>query len=227
MTSLSDTLTVGLVLMLLFGSIALYLYTRIQQAEQKISLLESILLDLKMSSEIQSYSELPASNKEETVEQNNNTYKPFNEEINNTETIEEDDIDNTMIDSSDIAEYKSIISNAVSTPDLSNDIDLHSSQNANSSQNALFKSSEVLHSEIGLNNGDISKSSTNNYETMTLKELQTLAKSRGIIGVGSMKKGSIIEAIKTSDRTPIEPGSTMISSFLETSSPFPVSDESQ
>jgi len=227
MTSLSDTLTVGLVLMLLFGSIALYLYTRIQQAEQKISLLESILLDLKMSSEIQSYSELPASNKEETVEQNNNTYKPFNEEINNTETIEEDDIDNTMIDSSDIAEYKSIISNAVSTPDLSNDIDLHSSQNANSSQNALFKSSEVLHSEIGLNNGDISKSSTNNYETMTLKELQTLAKSRGILGVGSMKKGSIIEAIKTSDRTPIEPGSTMISSFLETSSPFPVSDESQ
>ena len=227
MTSLSDTLTVGLVLMLLFGSIALYLYTRIQQAEQKISLLESILLDLKMSSEIQSYSELPASNKEETVEQNNNTYKPFNEEINNIETIEEDDIDNTMIDSSDIAEYKSIISNAVSTPDLSNDIDLHSSQNANSSQNALFKSSEVLHSEIGLNNGDISKSSTNNYETMTLKELQTLAKSRGILGVGSMKKGSIIEAIKTSDRTPIEPGSTMISSFLETSSPFPVSDESQ
>ena len=36
MTSLSDTLTVGLVLVLLFGSIALYLYTRLQQAEQKI-----------------------------------------------------------------------------------------------------------------------------------------------------------------------------------------------
>ena len=61
MTSLSDTLTVGLVLVLLFGSIALYLYTRIQQTEQKISLLETILLDLKMSGEIKSYSELPAS----------------------------------------------------------------------------------------------------------------------------------------------------------------------
>ena len=57
MTSLSDTLTVGLVLVLLFGSIALYLYTRLQQAEQKISLLESILLDLKMSAEIKSYSD--------------------------------------------------------------------------------------------------------------------------------------------------------------------------
>lgn len=60
MTSLSDTLTVGLVMILLFGSIALYLYTCIQQSEQKISLLESILLDLKMSNEIKSYSELPA-----------------------------------------------------------------------------------------------------------------------------------------------------------------------
>ena len=60
MTSLSDTLTVGFVLVLLFGSIALYLYTCIQQSEQKISLLESILLDLKMSAEFKSYTELPA-----------------------------------------------------------------------------------------------------------------------------------------------------------------------
>ena len=60
MTTLSDTLTISLVLLLLFGSVALYLYTRIQQAEQKLSLLESILLDLKMSSEVKSYAELPA-----------------------------------------------------------------------------------------------------------------------------------------------------------------------
>ena len=52
MNNISDTLTIGLVLVLLFGSIALYLYTRIQQSEQKINLLESILLDLKMSNEI-------------------------------------------------------------------------------------------------------------------------------------------------------------------------------
>ena len=56
---LSDTLTIGLVLVLLFGSIALYLYTCIQQSEQKVSLLESILLDLKMSAEVKSYAELP------------------------------------------------------------------------------------------------------------------------------------------------------------------------
>jgi hypothetical protein len=61
MSYLGDTLTVGLVLVLLFGSIALYLYTRIQQTEQKVSLLESIVLDLKLTGELPSFGEFPSS----------------------------------------------------------------------------------------------------------------------------------------------------------------------
>ena len=83
MTSLSDTLTVGLVLVLLFGSISLYLYTRIQQSEQKISLLESILLDIKMSSEIKSYTELPAVEPDMSMDKTVGgpaTYIPFDED---------------------------------------------------------------------------------------------------------------------------------------------------
>lgn len=57
MSYLSDTLTVGLILVLVFGSIALYLYTRVQQTEQKVSLLESIVLDLKLTGEIPSFSD--------------------------------------------------------------------------------------------------------------------------------------------------------------------------
>ena len=94
MTSLSDTLTVGLVLVLLFGSIALYLYTRVQQAEQKISLLESILLDLKMSAEIKSYSELPAINQSSvnhsSVSQLSGSDYTLYEEEDNTEDNKED-----------------------------------------------------------------------------------------------------------------------------------------
>jgi hypothetical protein len=90
MTSLSDTLTVGLVLVLLFGSIALYLYTRLQQAEQKISLLESILLDLKMSAEIKSYSELPASDHQEDTRPTQGGYAAFNDDDGtNEDAIEE------------------------------------------------------------------------------------------------------------------------------------------
>jgi len=62
-----------------------------------------------------------------------------------------------------------------------------------------------------------------NYEGMTLKELQALAKSRGIMGV--TKKSPLIEALKTSDRS-VKPGSSGAgsNSFLETSAS--VSDES-
>ena len=202
MTSLSDTLTVGLVLVLLFGSIALYLYTRIQQAEQKISLLESILLDMKMSSEIKSYTELPASeSKEEVATEKERTYAPFDDDevsdVNDIITEDDKVVAKEAVEVSDVEEYKSAVANAI------NDSDTES----------LPQASKV----------------SVNYEAMTIKELQNLAKSRGISGAGSMKKGAIIEALKTSDRS-LEPGSHIVtgqSSFLETSSTFQPSAESQ
>jgi hypothetical protein len=196
---LSDTLTIGLVLVLLFGSIALYLYTCIQQSEQKVSLLESILLDLKMSAEVKSYTELPmdtersievvSSNSEVSspsrVSQSNDTakeesYVPFEdhaEEVD-AETLPAEEV-------IDIGDYKSAIAEAVEE-----------------------------------------QSSGPNYEAMSLKELQALAKSRNIVGV--TKKGPLIEALKTSDRSsPVKPSAMNAvgsNSFLETSAS--VSDES-
>lgn len=51
MNGLSDALTVGFVLVLIFGALAFYLYTRIGQVEKRVSLTENILLDLKMATE--------------------------------------------------------------------------------------------------------------------------------------------------------------------------------
>lgn len=51
MNTLSDTLTITLILSLLFGSLFFYLYTRIVQTEKRVSLTENILLDLKMATE--------------------------------------------------------------------------------------------------------------------------------------------------------------------------------
>ena len=142
MTALSDILTVGLVLILLFGSIALYLYTRIQQAEQKISLLESILLDLKMSTEVKSYTELPA---HETYQE---TQSPQSPKAQQAQTNELDSY----------TPYEDL-DTVVEEPDK-----------------------EV---------------SNTYYDTMTLKELQSLAKTRGL--ASAMKKGQLIEALKLND----------------------------
>jgi Rho termination factor, N-terminal domain len=221
MTSLSDTLTVGLVLVLLFGSIALYLYTRIQQAEQKISLLESILLDMKMGMEFKSYTKLPAT-ESVSVEEGDldvvptESYAPFSENENHEETEVSEEVkyplygqqqtslnsvvnksENENLQTAELEEYKSVLA------DMKEELGPQSSDVP-----ILPKASPV----------------SVNYESMTLKELQALAKSRGITGAGSMKKGPIIEALKTADKahSNSESGSLggLTSTFLETTSTF-------
>jgi len=78
MAGLNDTLTLGLILVLLFGAVSLYLYTRIQQCEQKLNLVESILLDIKMSAELQAYPEPPALQQSQMAASSYNDDKPNN-----------------------------------------------------------------------------------------------------------------------------------------------------
>jgi len=198
MTSLSDTLTVGFVLVLLFGSIALYLYTCIQQSEQKISLLESILLDLKMSAEFKSYTELPAEHevvhvKPMVAAAKNDTESDHNAYVSFDDAAEEEN--STTLEVEDLAPL--------------------SQPSPKKEQVEPLAESSVL---------DTVEESVNNYETMSLKELQSLALTRGITGAKSMKKGPLQEALRTSDR--VRPGSDVVagsSSFVESSAP--VSDE--
>jgi glycerophosphoryl diester phosphodiesterase len=199
MTSLSDTLTVGFVLVLLFGSIALYLFTCIQQSEQKISLLESILLDLKMSAEFKSYTELPAEHevvhvKPMVAAAKNDTESDHNAYVSFDDAAEEEE-NSSALEVEDLAPL--------------------SQPSPKKEQVEPLAESSVL---------DIVEESVSNYETMSLKELQSLALTRGITGAKSMKKGPLQEALRTSDR--VRPGSDVVagsSSFVESSAS--VSDE--
>ena len=51
MSALGDSLTVGIVLTLIFGAVCFYLYSRMNQNEKRVSLLENLLLSLKISTE--------------------------------------------------------------------------------------------------------------------------------------------------------------------------------
>lgn len=195
MSYLSDTLTVGVLLVLLFGSISLYLYTRIQQAEQKIHLLESILLDLKMSTEIKSYTELPADREELAPAMASSGI--FHTPDSDTQYVALDDAP-----AESITEYTS----------------LDDAVPASSEESSAEEHTVITLEEPEQHEAPASAASSVSYESMTLKDLQSLARVRGITGAGSMKKGAIIEALKTSDRTTvIKPGSVGANSFLETS----------
>lgn len=228
MSALSDTLTIGLVLVLLFGSIALYLYTRIQQAEQKITLLESILLDLKMSSEVKTYSELPASDDTYTTSDMSNAapYKPFveSEEQTYPELGDDDDAEDDADEHKSEASSRSSVHSPVKdTVIATDDMDFYKSVVDSA---VASSASDVTSQTTG---AQVAQASTisRNYEAMTIKELHSLAKQRGITGATVMKKNAIIEALKTSDRASasVEPGSFgTSSSFLETSAFLEQSD---
>jgi hypothetical protein len=215
MTSLSDTLTVGLVLVLLFGAIALYLYTRIQQAEQKISLLESILLDLKMSLEVKSFSESPAeehvSEPKALVSTEPEDYIPFHDDDQDASaTGQGQDQEQGQGQGQEQEQEQELTADATEVADIG----------------AATQGHEVEEYKSVIAEA-VKEEKASSYEAMTLKELQALAKTRGISGAGTMKKGPIIEALKTSDKiqthvpSDASLGIASSSSFLDTSAAFP------
>lgn len=214
MTYLGDTLTVGLVLVLLFGSIALYLYTRIQQSEQKISLLESILLELKLASEVQAYTELPAVESSHTHSHRPKSPSPTSSSVESTSNYTPFD------DSQDENHSESHTFTLEPIPESDSSDSNSSNQNDSVQLEVLDEVNEVEEYKSAV--ADVfnpsSPKESVQYENLTLKELQTLAKTRGLSVSGTKNKASLVEALKASDRsTVVKPGSMSSGSFLETS----------
>jgi hypothetical protein len=167
----SDALMIGLVFFLLFGAVTLYLYMYLQQVDQKVNLLESILLDMKVSNEIKSF-DVPASDSE-------SGYASFT--------------DNTVVDIPSSEELAPFIDEVIEElSPIEEKVDHVEQPQQHVEEPAL------------------------NYETATLKELQAVAKSKGI-SVSNMKKTQVIEALKGVEQSGYQ--SAGLSSFLETSAP--------
>jgi len=59
MSFISESLTIGLLLAIVFGALFFYMYTRVTYNEKRVSLMENILLDIKMNQEQQPLHILP------------------------------------------------------------------------------------------------------------------------------------------------------------------------
>jgi hypothetical protein len=185
MSALSDTITLGLVLILLFGSACLYLYTRIQQNEAKINLLEGILLDLKMSNELKAYP--------------NVGYPVVGEMIGSMFVDSHTHPESTSDEKIEIKPFM--------------DEDNHESANAQNNSDLEFGSNEKQsngeehdeHDEaIGIKDSGLYSGSikiTPNYEAMTLLELKALGKQRNSHGISSMSRAKAIQALKSADNS--------------------------
>ena len=191
MSGLSDTLTVGLVLLLLFGSACLYLYTRIQQVEAKLNLVESILLDLKMTNELKAYPPVPAPaqvkprSREQSIGDVAHPMSHGMEEVAPSEIQpfqdaddEEEFLNHTLGQRRPEEEHDDAGTGPV--PSL-----------ASGAPAPVASVAPAQHTE--------SVKQSASYESMTAKELQALAKQRNIPGTSGMRRAQLIEMLKQSD----------------------------
>lgn len=194
MSGLSDTLTVSLVLLLLFGSACLYLYTRIQQVEAKLNLVESILLDLKMTNELKSYPPVPApaQTRPRSREQSIGEMAPQSMR-HEMEEVAPSAIQ-PFTDADDDDEFTGHTLSARRPEENDADADVETSQSASLASGSpapVSSLAPVQHSET--------VKQTASYESMTAKELQALAKQRNIPGTSGMRRAQLIEILKQSD----------------------------
>lgn len=163
MVGLSDSVTVGILLLLIFGAAAFYLYSRMTQNEKRLSLLENLLLTLKISTEASL------------------SGPDLVEAVSNPAPLESHDVDQVNEE-----EYADMLKAVPAAP----------APMTEESAEEMLRSMEVP--SVG------SKTEvTVNYESMTVKELQGIAKERGLPSM--TRKKELIEALKRGGAPPPSP----------------------
>lgn len=212
MASLNDTLTVGLILILLFGAVSLYLYTRVQQCEQKLNLVESILLDIKMSAELREYPELPAPIPVQKVSRSSSLDNSSRERGNSRDNNSNNSNNNNNNNNNEEALYASALEEAHLDAEVSTLPPLEESASGvevAEAANVTSKTEEAKAKSVP----------TVNYESMTLAELKAIGKQRSITGLSAMKRSQILEALRNADSKQTTVAGDL-SSFLDLASPL-------
>lgn len=191
MNGLSDALTIGIVITLVFGALFFYLYSRLAQNEKRVSLIENILLDLKMSADAGwGVHGVVHDGMEEQPESVNHV-----EPISAPEPLATEDVD-----TNDESMYKDILAQTTA-PEVKLGQDEVKSFDITSSSKASSPKASVQVTKVQAN-----------YEAMSNKELKTLAKTRGVNVPSQAGKKEIIAALRKADGTttttsPVEAGS--------------------
>jgi hypothetical protein len=196
---MNDALMIGIVLTLVFGSIIFYLYNRLSMTERKMGLVEGVLTDLKIMMDAAPFISGNSQNERPSMQE----FEPSPEYLNAISgpfPLKEEEVEE--VSSED--EYKQ----AMSTPSMGSETPYKSLQ-----------IDELAGVPVTATNAISVTKLSPDLDSMTLKELQTLAKQNGLtIAAGSRRK-AIIDMLKGNDTNTTSLQGTMIS---EVSGPEPV-----
>jgi hypothetical protein len=171
----TESLTIGITLTLVFGAVCFYLYSRLVQNEKRVSLIESILLDVKMSMEMVGQSGGRGHNEDDmAVEQV--------EPVSGPEPLSQNDVDESEEEA-----YKDVLQQVSSQPEMKT-FDLSGAKPTKGSAAAAVEVTKV----------------TPTYESMTVKELKELAKKRNLKTPHGAGRKELTEALRKTD-VPVQP----------------------
>jgi hypothetical protein len=197
MNGLSDSLTIGILLVLIFGAVSFYLYSRLSQNEKRVSLLENLLLTLKMNTE----ASLEGHDMVESMG------GPVHLSADDIESVHEEDYAEMLKDipnktnpsftetNTKNAETKTKVDEVASAArNTSRDEVASAARNTSRDEVASAEedAEDLLRSMEDINN---THSMDVNYESMSVKELRVLAKERNITGI-PQNKSAIIDLLK-------------------------------
>lgn len=176
---INDALMIGIVLTLVFGAVVFYLYNRLSMTEKKMGLVEGVLTDLKIMMDAAPFaSEAGPSNYE---------FEPTPEYLNAISgpiPLQKDEVEESIPD----GEYQQSLEQAM---------------NAGASQSAPpFRNLQI--DELGstaLPAINVTKLSPD-LTSLTVKELQTLAKENSIAVPTGTRRKDLIELLKKANVTP-------------------------
>lgn len=158
MAGLSDSLTIGILLILIFGAVSFYLYSRMGQNEKRLGLLESLLLTLKMSTEASL------------------SGPDMVEAMSHPSPLQADDVD--QVNEEEYANMlREVPGSAPSPAPSSAPATAVGSEEAEAEAEELLRSMNVQKTPVNVN-----------YESMTAKELRGLATERGLPASLTKKK---------------------------------------
>ncbi len=174
MSQLNDSLTVGILLLLIFGAVCFYLYSKMVQNEKRVSLLENLLVSLKMSTE----ASLGGPDSVEAVS------GPL--PLDGVDNVEEENYEELLKD--------------IPVASVKED-KLNTSPSTQSASGSMEEDAAVQEAEALLRSVSAAPVLDANYESMTVKELQGLAKQRGLTGIAARKR-DLIDALKRQGMPP-------------------------
>jgi hypothetical protein len=199
---MNDAVIVGVVLTLVFGALVFYLYNRLSMTERKMGLVEGVLTDLKIMMDSAPFASGGDHNDRPSMQEFEPTPEYLNA-ISGPFPLKEDEVE-------DVAdEYKQAMEQPVDkAPYKSLQID------------------ELAGVPVTATNAISVTKLSPDLETMTIKELQALAKERGVSFPAGSRRKVIIDALKGLDTVPSTTApvqGTMISSLpSELGGPEPV-----